>query len=82
MLANNARIDETVRERYLETENKTIVALDREQGEAMNASIIEDDIFCIEDERIRHDALKTAFLIFSYLMENSHQRLTPRFTEQ
>ena len=82
VLANNARIDETVRERYLETENKTIVALDREQVEAMNASIIEDDIFCIEDERIRHDALKTAFLIFSYLMENSHQRLTPRFTEQ
>ena len=31
--------------------------------------IIEDDIFCIEDEKIRHNALKTAFLIFSYLME-------------
>ena len=26
-------------------------------------------IFCIEDEKIRHNALKTAFLIFSYLME-------------
>ena len=82
VLANNASIDESVRERYLETENKTIVALDRETVEAMDVTIIEDDIFCIEDERIRHDALKTAFLIFSYLMDNSHQRLTPHFTEQ
>ena len=38
------------------------------------ARIIEDDIFSIEDNRIRHDALKTAFLIFSYLMERQdHQ---------
>ena len=81
VLANNAQIDDTVRERYLETESKTIVTLDRDKVQTMGAKIIEDDIFCIEDEKIRHDALKTAFLIFSYLMENSHQRLTPRFTE-
>ena len=82
VLANNAQIDDAVRERYLETESKTIVTLDRDKVQTMGAKIIEDDIFCIEDEKIRHDALKTAFLIFSYLMENSHQRLTPRFTEQ
>ena len=82
VLANNARIDESVRERYLETENKTIVSLDRETIESMGTRIIEDDIFCIDDDRIRHNALKTAFLIFSYLMENDHQRITPRFTDQ
>ena len=47
----------------------------------MGTRIIEDDIFCIDDDRIRHDALKTAFLVFSYLMENSNQRLTPHFTD-
>jgi hypothetical protein len=57
------------------------VELDREKVEAMGTRIIEDDIFCIDDDRIRYDALKTAFLVFSYLMENSNQRLTPHFTD-
>ena len=81
VLANNAQIDNSIRERYLETEKKTVVELDREKVEAMGTRIIEDDIFCIDDDRIRHDALKTAFLVFSYLMENSNQRLTPHFTD-
>ena len=46
------------------------------------AEIMEDDIFCIDDGKIRHDALKTAFLIFSYLMAKSNQRLTPQFTDE
>ena len=42
----------------------------REAIAAQGARIIEDDIFSIDEEgRIRHDALKTAFLIFSYLMQ-------------
>ena len=57
VVANNGTVDEEVRERYLSSENKRIV------------QVIEDDIFCIENEKIRHNALKTAFLIFSYLME-------------
>ncbi len=81
VLANNAKIDDSIRERYLETEKKTVVELDRERVRAMGTRIIEDDIFCIDDDRIRHNALKTAFLIFSYLMENSNQHLTPHFTD-
>ena len=35
----------------------------------MKARIIEDEIFCLDESgSIRHDPLKTAFLIFSYLM--------------
>ncbi len=82
VIANNSQIDDTVRERYLVTENKTIVSLDRELVEQTGAEIIEDDVFCIDDGRIRHDALKTAFLIFSYLMARSNQRLTPHFTDE
>lgn len=69
VLANNGQIDEPVKERYLLTENKTVVELDREQVTALGTEIIEDGVFCIEDEKIRHNALKTAYLIFSYLME-------------
>ena len=69
VLANNARIDQQVKDVYLSTEDKTVVELDREKVEAMKARIIEDDIFCLDESgRIRHDPLKTAFLIFAYLM--------------
>ncbi len=70
VVANSAKIDERVIEKYLTTENKKIVALDREELKKQGTHIIEGDIFSIENEVIRHDALKTAFLIFSYLMEN------------
>lgn len=69
VVANNGTVDENVRERYLSAENKRIVQVDHITLEKMGVQIIEDDIFCIEDEKIRHNALKTAFLIFSYLME-------------
>lgn len=71
VVANNKQIDEAVQENYLKTEDKTVVSLDRPEVEKLCAQIIEDDIFCLDDDgRIRHDALKTAFLIFSYLMKN------------
>ena len=68
VVANNGEISEEVRQHYLTSENKQIVSLDRESVSSMKADIIEDQIFCIEHGAIRHDALKTAFLIFSYLM--------------
>ena len=69
VLANNARIDQQVKDLYRSTEDKTVVELDREKVEAMKTRIIEDDIFCLDESgSIRHDPLKTAFLIFSYLM--------------
>ncbi len=70
VIANDAQIDERIIEKYLTEENKTIVELDRENVEAQNAEIISGNIFCLENESIRHNALKTAYLIFSYLMDN------------
>ena len=71
VVANSAQIDRRIIDKYLTTENKKVVALDREVLKEQNVHIIEGDIFSIENEVIRHDALKTAFLIFSYLMENN-----------
>lgn len=70
VVANSAQIDRRIIDKYLTTENKKVVALDREELHKQEVRIIEGDIFSIENEVIRHDALKTAFLIFSYLMEN------------
>ena len=72
VVGNNADIDPRIVSRYLSRENKTLVELDREAIARQGAQIIEDDIFSIDEEgRIRHNALKTAFLIFSYLMQQN-----------
>lgn len=70
VVANNRPIDEVVKENYLRTEDKTVVGLDRPEIEKLSAQIIEDDILSLDNGRIRHDALKTAFLIFAYLMKH------------
>lgn len=70
VVANNASINKRIMAKYLTMENKKVVSLDKENLEKQDVRVIEGDIFCIENDTIRHNALKTAFLIFSYLMEN------------
>ncbi|MCR4587620.1 MAG: YvcK family protein [Lachnospiraceae bacterium] len=65
-IANNAVINEEVTARYLEQENKKVVEIDRDN---VDIDIIADSIFTLENGTIRHNALKTAYLIFSYLMD-------------
>ena len=67
VIANNGDVGPRMRKRYLDTENKTVVGL--EGIENTGAEVITGDIFSIEDERIRHNALKTAYLVFSYIMD-------------
>ena len=68
VLANNGKIDPRVADVYLTQENKTVVELDKENVLPLGARIIEDDMVCLDGTSVRHDAMKTAFLIFSYLM--------------
>ena len=69
VLANNAVPDPETAERYLKTEGKEPVSIDRSVLKWMNVRLIEDNLLSIENGSIRHNALKTAFLIFSLLME-------------
>ena len=69
VIGNRAQIDEEIIRKYLVMENKTLVEMDREKVMKQEAEIMEDDIFSIVDGKIRHNALKTAFLIFSWLMK-------------
>ena len=73
VLANNSAIEESVRTHYLESEGKEIITIDRKRVEELQTEIISGDIFCILDGKIRHNALKTAYLIFSWLMEQIPQ---------
>ena len=71
VVANSGEVDKRIKKKYLDTENKLTVGL--EDIEETGAEVITGDIFSIENEKIRHDSLKTAYLIFSYLM-NSEEK--------
>ena len=54
--------------KYETEEQKDQVLLDKNELEKMKIQIISDKLYKIEDNFYRHDSLKTAYLIFSYLM--------------
>ena len=63
VIANNGSIGDDVAGSY-EAENKSLVTLDMKDG------VIADDIIHIDEAgSVRHDTLKTAYMIFSYLMK-------------
>ena len=76
VVSNRGSINPDVRQRYLDAEGKRIVELDEDTLHRIGVeTIIADDIFCINSEgKIRHNALKTAYLIFSYLMDHSEDQ--------
>ncbi|MCR4991328.1 MAG: YvcK family protein [Lachnospiraceae bacterium] len=69
VVANNADINKDIIDKYFTTENKTPVTIDKELIDDPGIEIIEGHVFNIENGKIRHDPLKTAYLIFSYLMD-------------
>ena len=67
--ANNGEIGPEVRDIYRTKEGKQIVDMDVEETASMGTEIIESDlVFIDEDGSITHDDLKTAYMLFSYLM--------------
>ena len=56
-------------QKYLTEEQKDQVELDLDVLDNMGKRVINDRLYTIEDNYYRHDALKTGYLIFSYLMD-------------
>ena len=54
---------------FAKSEGKDVVLVDKEELALMNVKVISEKLFKVEEGYIRHNSLKTAFLIFSYLME-------------
>ena len=70
VLANNVEIPQDLVLKYATEEQKDPVILDEENLKKMKIRVIKDKIYTIEDGYLRHDTLKTAYLVFSILMEN------------
>ena len=69
VLANNTKMNSALVKKYETTEQKDQVILDGDKLKEMNKKVLADKIYKIEENRYRHDALKTAYMIFSYLMD-------------
>ncbi len=69
VIANNKIIGGRLSSKYLADEQKDFVTLDKEELERMHKKVIEDNLIIVENNYYRHDALKTAYLIYAYLME-------------
>ncbi len=69
VLANNRSPSPEVAAYYYQTEGKEEVRIDREKLDKLDVRLIEADLLSIDNGTIRHNSLKTAFQIFSYMME-------------
>ncbi len=69
VVANNNIIKDDRAKRYLTNEQKDFVILDKDKLNNYEIDVIEDDLVIVEDDFFRHDSLKSAYIIFKYLME-------------
>ena len=70
VIASNTKIDEKIAKKYETEEQKDPVLIDHLELEKLNIDLIESDLIRVEDNVLRHDSLKLASLIMSYLMED------------
>lgn len=71
VVANDKSIPSKTAKKYEKKEQKDPVKFDKREIEKMNCKIISDKLYAFSktDGTIKHDSLKTSYLIFSYLMD-------------
>lgn len=71
VIANDKKIPEKIAKKYETEEQKDQVKVDVKEIEKLNVKLISDKLYNISniDGTIKHDSLKTSYLIFSYLMD-------------
>ena len=69
VLANSEPISKQMAKKYATQEQKDPVLIDESKLKKMNVELIKDNLVTIENDYLRHDSLKVAYLIFSYLMD-------------
>lgn len=70
VIANSKQIPEDIQKLYLEEES-TPILIDEEELKKMNVELIKDDLALIVNNQVRHDPIKTALAIFSYLAKDN-----------
>jgi uncharacterized cofD-like protein len=68
VIANNSEMPKTIAS-LAKKEHKELVPIDQKELDKMNIEVISDKLLKVESGYIRHNSLKTSYLIFSYLMD-------------
>lgn len=68
VLAADSKLPSLVLDKYISSENKSLVKIDKERIASLGCELILDDLLVIEGSYIRHNGLKLATCIFNYLM--------------
>lgn len=69
VIVNSKYIDIDIQDRYKKLEQSEPVIIDKNEINRLGVEIIEDNLLTInENKQVRHNSMKTAFLIFSYLL--------------
>ena len=66
VVANNKYIDTDIQELYL-TEKATPILIDKDNIKKLGVELIEEPLVVINNNQVRHDPLKTALAIFTYI---------------
>ena len=69
VILNNGAIDKEIVKNYETTEQKDLVLLDYDNLKNLQVDIIENDYISIENGMIRHNTLRVAIDILSYLLD-------------
>jgi len=70
VIANDKKIPAKTAKKYESEEQKDQVKIDKKEIEKQNCELISDKLYIFSnDGTIKHDSLKTSYLIFSYLMD-------------
>lgn len=68
IVANTKVIDPDIKRIYKKLENSNPILIDEKNLDKIKIEVIKDELAVINNRQVRHDFLKTAFIIFSYLM--------------
>lgn len=68
VITSTSKIPDSIKNKYMTQEQAQELIVDEEELKNMGLEVISADITTIIDELVRHDSMKTAFQVFSYLM--------------
>ncbi len=68
VITSTSMIPDNIRQKYKNQEDSDPMEADVETLKDMGLEVMSSDLTVIIDELVRHDSMKTAFLVFSYLM--------------
>ena len=67
VIANSSKITANMKV-LAKSEGKDAVGIDASKLRKMGVTLLADNLFKVEEGYVRHDALKTSYLVFSYIM--------------